>query len=337
MALKIGGLTIPEILKKTLNENPHYLSEHNKSLDLIHKYAGGIWQTENKIYCGKTSSNIPFEKEQDVSEKISKLLHINLKIVSILSLSEYKNNQEIDANHNILIYELIPYEILNPLVNKEIYFDEEEYRWFKNKFIYTPYLNVRNNIENNIAYPPIGFIHKFIYAMTTNEDDFNYIINWLAFFFQNLKRLNRTIALIGKKEVSQNIFYEEIILPIFGKEFCLNINANVLKETNYDTNIASEKIFCNIHSLSHFSAKSQKTKCFINDIIYQKQTLFIFTNANNPILKEIKQQCLLIEINPLNKIIEKMDCSNDKEIYKEIEKDLLNFSKFLARIECNKH
>ncbi|MFA9240308.1 MAG: hypothetical protein ACEQSQ_10540, partial [Candidatus Paceibacteria bacterium] len=162
----------------------------------------------------------------------------------------------------------------------------------KNKFVYTQFLNIRNEIKSDFDFSSISFINKFIHAMTTNENDYTYIINWLAFFFQTLKNSTNTIALIGKKEVSQKIFYEEIILPIFGKEFCLDINSSVLKEANYDIDIASEKIFCNVQSLSHFSAKSQKTKCFINDIINQKQTLFVFTNTNNPILNKIKQQCL---------------------------------------------
>ncbi len=333
MAVGINGQVIEEMLNKFLIENPHYLLKHHESLKLINTSFFNIWQIRDTIYYRTRDCNITSGNIEEISKIINEDLNINLKILNLINLTEYPEFQEPDKYDNLLICEFIPYEIFNPLSNQEIYFDEKN-RCIKNKFVYTQFLNIRNEIKSDFDFSSISFINKFIDAMTTNENDYTYIINWLAFFFQTLKNSTNTIALIGKKEVSQKIFYEEIILPIFGKEFCLDINSSVLKEANYDIDIASEKIFCNVQSLSYFTAKSQKTKDFIENIITQKnfhrQTLLTFSNANNPILKDIKQYCSLIEINPLNKVIENMGCSNEKDIYKGIGNDLFIFSRFLA-------
>lgn len=335
MAVWLNGKTMEERLSEFLKENPYYLWKHEKSMNLILSSLI-IWQNADIIYSRNRVGNTTSGSKQNISKIISGYLHINLKIVSSLDSMVQSELKELENYDYLIIREFIPYEIFNPLVNQEMYLDKEKNKWFKNKFVYTPFLNIRNYIRDGIiSSSPSYFINKFIYAMTTNEKDYTYIINWLAFFFQTLKNPVNTIALIGKKEVSQKIFYEEIILPIFGKEFCLNINSSVLKEANYDIDIASEKIFCNIQSLSHLSAKSQKTKDFIEDIITQKnfhrQTLLSFTNDNSPILKDIKKICSIIEINPLKKVIKNMGISSEKDLYKEIEKDLFNFSTFLAK------
>jgi len=69
------------------------------------------------------------------------------------------------------------------------------------------------------------------------------------------------------KNASENIFWEEVVIPIFSKDFCLTINSSALKKEEYSKSFATDKIFYSINSLNYFSAKSKKTKEFINKLV----------------------------------------------------------------------
>jgi phenylalanyl-tRNA synthetase alpha subunit len=155
-------------------------------------------------------------------------------------------------------------------------------------------------------------------------------MNWLVKFFQNLKS-SSSLVLVGDRSVSDNIFWEEILVPIFGKEFCLNINSSVLKKEKYSKAFVSDKIFYNVNSLNYFSAKSKKTKEFISELTTNEksQTLFNFTTENRPVLQSLGDY-KTIKIKSLKNIVKDMGYSSEKKIYKEIDKDLMNFSKILA-------
>lgn len=328
MALQVYGNTIDNHLSTLLKNNPSYLIEYNSVLSIINTARCNLWQDKSNIYYKSRGRNIASGNSNSIVNIINKDLNINISIVSIINLVEDgKHLDEIEKS--VLIRELIPYAHFNPLRSEELYFDKKLNKYYKNKFYYTEYLKVREEPKDSFVSLSKSIIYTIIYNMVTNKDDFKYVMNWLAKFFQDLRSLD-SLVLIGEKKVSENIFWEEIILPIFGKDFCQTVNSSVLKKEKYSKYFVSDKIFYNVNSLNHFSAKSRKTKEFINDltISVDSQTLFSFTNENNPVLEELRNY-KTVKIKSLKNIVKDMGYSSEKEVYKEIEKDLMNFSKIL--------
>jgi len=326
MALSIAGQTVIDILKNNL----HYCQEHQKTLFIFNSTAScNVWQDAVTFYYKSIGRNIASGTSSDIQNIINQDLGLNLSIISAWGLVD----KNINVNGEILIDELIPYEIFNPQISDLLYFNNKDYRYYKNKFYYTEYLKLREEPKGSFVSLPRSFIYTFIFNMVTSEDDFKYLMEWLSSFFQNLKS-SSSLVLVCEKSVSENIFWEEIIIPIFGKEFCLAITASILKKEEYSRDFANDKTFYNINSLNYFSAKSKKTKDFINQLSTNEnsQTLFNFSNENNPILEELTNY-KTIKTKPLKSIVKDMGCSNEKEIYKEIEKDLMNFSKILSNSE----
>jgi len=344
---------------KCYNES-YLLSLIKNHIEIMSNINHHLWKDDNNNFYYKTfNADIISGTKEYISNIISQDIQKNILIINNID-SINNSNQQINT-YTYLLVNLIPYHIFNPFVNLEAYCDLRLNKHFVNIFRYSDYLKPRLSHKEHLNYMKTNssenysnsFIKKFIFHLVTNKDDYNTIINWLSGFFKTLIKSDIAINLVGDKEASQEIFIDEIIKPIFGTDFCTTITAKMIKEQS-NGQIIKDKIFYHIGTLPYFTARSKKTKQLLSDIVTKNtipqeittdtkqnnvhifgQTLITSNKANTKLIEKIKNNCKIIEINDLATIIEKLGCTK-AYFYRELEKDLFNFSSFLLKFKLDK-
>lgn len=325
------------------DSNRYYVMNHLKTIQAINSSNEiNLWRNKKKgiLYYKSKRNKIVKENKDEIVKSIYNDYGIK---VSFLNEDDTKC-VEIDLSHesfnNYIVIDYLPIELFYPFSSSNSYIQAGKEVVFKNKFIYTDYLKLRES-RNYKDIKENSFIRDLIAEMTTNEKDFKYIMCWLSKFFQTLRKSNEPIVLVGDFESSKTILFEEIIKPIFGEEFCCTINSQVLKEQTIDY-ILEDKIFYLIDSLPYFTAKTKKVKDFIfattddntsvlstNQDVYGETIFTIKENLNDELKDSFHNKYKMIHINSSTKIYNNLGCKGSK-FYDNIRNDLRNFSLILA-------
>lgn len=198
-------------------------------------------------------------------------------------------------------------------------------------------------------------IKDFIYYLSKDDYQYNYIMNWLAYFFQTLNKSARAIVLIGDNKTTE-ILINKIIKPIFAykKEYFGVINADTFKKAN-DT-IIKDKIFYYIDTdkLSSENIKNTQLSNLLLELIKPNSLDFVQAIENNetyihgetivtssdespyPFLKNSYSRCSVFNVVHINTILKEMNLEL-LELVESIENDLDNFSNILAQYQTDNY
>jgi len=333
----------------------------NNHIEIINSLNHYLWKDDNNnLYYKKFNGKKVSGTKEQISDIISEDIKRDILIVDdIYSSRNLTNKTGIYGNtYQYILINLIPYKVFNPFTNLQTYYDISLQKYFTNLFRYSDYLeprlsykehytHINANLQNNYSE---SFINKFIFNLVTNEDDYNTIINWLSGFFKTLVKSDTALVLVGDKEVSQEIFLDQIIKPIFGHDFCTTITAKMIKEQSIHQ-IIEDNIFYHIDTLPNFTAISKQTQKLLNEIVTKNiatredidqsdthifgQTLITSINLNHHLIESIKDNCKVVKINDFKTIIEELGCTK-ASFYREVEKDLRTFSSFLLNFQLDK-
>jgi hypothetical protein len=199
-----------------------------------------------------------------------------------------------------------------------------------------------------------SIIQDFISYLSKDEYQFNYIMNWLANFFQTLNKSSRAIILIGDSKTT-DILINSIIKPIFAykKEYFSVVNTETLKKSN-DT-IIKDKIFYHIDTdnLSQENIRDTKLSNVLLELIKPNSLNFeqaiennemyihgetIVTSSNEspyPFLKDSYSRCSVFNVTHIDTILNKLDVDM-LELEEYIQDDLDNFSNILAQYQTRR-
>lgn len=245
-------------------------------------------------------------------------------------------------------------EVFDLSRNEEIFQSKTDLLFKRNIFVPTKFLakrkeyNYGNILETNERNTKDSFIKKFIYQMV-NEDieKADYIINWLAYYFQNLKKTETALVLLGDSEVTEKLFWNLIIKRIFGNRYCSAINDNEYK-TVLLQDIAKHKLFFNIADIKNAGTKfyDDTLALLVKDLLIQQSVEY--TNANGeeervlihgqllitatnpaPYLKKSLSKCTVIQTVKIDKIMDSLELEDETELEDKILKDLEQFSDLL--------
>lgn len=284
---------------------------------------------------------------------VTKILIFANQIASIDGeVFDLSRNEEIFQSKTDLLFKrniFVPTEFLEKRKeynNKEMDFNESNYR------LSSIYEN-ENPPKKNVQITE-SFIKKFIYQMV-NEDaeKSDYIINWLAYYFQNLKKTGTALVLLGDSDVSEKLFWNLIIKRIFGNRYCSAINDNEYK-TVLLQDIAKHKLFFNIADIKNAGTKFyddtlallvkdlliQQSVEYTNDkgeeekVIIHGQLLITATNPA-PYLKKSLSKCTVIQTVNIDKIMDSLELEDEIELEDKILKDLDTFSNLLNNYSVN--
>ena len=218
-------------------------------------------------------------------------------------------------------------------------------------FPQTPQVQLQNLKQQlEIKY---SIIKDFIYHLSKNEYQFNYIMNWLAHFFQTLNKSGRAIVFIGDNETT-DILINKIIRPIFAykKEYFVVIDNDALKKPT-DT-IIKDRIFHHIDTdnLAPENIKSSQLSKLLKELIKSNSSSFIqakeqdetyiygetiVTSSNEspyPFLKNSYSRCSVFNVAHIDTILKKINIDL-LELEELIQNDLDNFSSILTQYQTN--
>lgn len=190
-------------------------------------------------------------------------------------------------------------------------------------------------------------IEDFIKFLLQNEDQYKYIMDFLAYTFQTLNKSNIALVLIGDKDAT-DILINKIIKPILAaKEECfVTINDSVLKKSN--DIILKDKIFYHIDELSPENTKDKRTSKLIREMLksnnltsenaIENNQLYIYgqliitcsKDTPYPFLRESYNNCTIFKVKHLDTVLSKLNLL-PLDFEEMISSDLDNFSKILAQ------
>jgi len=88
----------------------------------------------------------------------------------------------------------------------------------------------------------------------------------LAYFFQGLKKSQVALVLRGNQGAGKGILFNEVIQPLFGKDYCTTVNDKSLR-SSYLGGIVENVIFFNLDEISHQKAESADIKNFLKALV----------------------------------------------------------------------
>lgn len=176
-------------------------------------------------------------------------------------------------NHSNIVLKISPEDL--KLVTEDIFdpFSKEEFieigngTYHLNRFKPSVYMllgyelkqKLIFNLENSVIYRLI--LHLVNYDIKRA----NWIINWLAYFFQELKKSQVALVLLGVQGAGKGIFFNEVIKPFFGEDFVKTINDKSLN-TNYKGSLVENTLFFNLDEISAKNSSSS-VKNFLKALV----------------------------------------------------------------------
>lgn len=247
------------------------LISSNLAINSIHEMGGYIgFNSKSKIVLRFSKNGKLKELSYKQAEKL-----INIKVGFDVRITENRRDKITDFILNedgtmeplikvspveISIYDLIILEgkKFRPFIIKEFY--EEEGEWFKNIFVPTKYMKLEAGEYNE----PIAIFSLIYNLVDYDEFRFRYVMNWLASFFQTLKKSQVALVLLGKQGAGKGILFNQILAQLFGMEYCTEINDSTLG-SRYRAETIANRLFYNIDE--SINIKSSVIKNFIKALI----------------------------------------------------------------------
>ena len=322
-----------------------FRSTHNEKVDDYDK------KTMTKILNAAMQKNLPKYHIYD-TDFLNQVIEVVL-IETIDDIAKHKLQKEHETSQvvKILLFtKAIPTvngDVFDLAFTEEIFQSDTDLLFKKNRFVPNKYLEKRYQILQStlIDLEEQTFTEKFIYQLVKeNKELFDYIINWLAYYFQNLQKTKTALVLLGDQEVTQDIFWNAIIKEIFGQQYCTTINDEEYENTTLVSNIAKDRLFFHIGDIDNADTKfDDKTLALIIKDLLIKPSLTTNTNEEIPIhgqilitaknpapyLKKVLSKCTVIDTSDMNEILEKLDIEDEGDLEGRIETDLKSFTDML--------
>lgn len=350
------------------------------ALHIIERDGGLLFfDTRNKKYYFRSDAEnniVPYDKK-DILVILNRAMQKNLPkyhiynkdslyhsievalIENLNDVPKEKLKNEMDTSHvtKILIFAnqipSIDGEVFDLSRNEEIFQSKTDLLFKRNIFVPTEFLakrkeyNYDNTSEKDIQIID-SFIKKFIYQMVNEDTEKSeYIINWLAYYFQNLKKTGTALVLICESDVTEKLFWNLIIKRMLGNKYCSSINDNEYKTALLE-DIAKYKLFFNISDIKNAGTKfdDDTLALLIKDLLIQQSVEYtndkdeeerveihgqLLITATNPApyLKKSLSKCTVIQTVNIDKIMESLNLEDETELEDKILKDLDTFSDLL--------
>jgi hypothetical protein len=189
--------------------------------------------------------------------------------------------------------------------------------------------------------PARSIIIQYLYHISGyDKRKFDFLFNWIASFFKNLSnRSNVILILYGDKYSGKEILFNDILKPLFGMDYCLQITDNTLLNDKYSRSMLQEKLFYHLCNISKATDNDKVTNKILERVLPMQQPFaqYLIT-TENPELLYFNQNNNDYTVFHINKKLEDMyipewyqgsDTITKSELQKAIKNDLENFAKIL--------
>jgi len=240
---------------------------NNDALEMIDANGGAIALDQTGALLYRLSKDEPFIPSKDykaVSEVFTNFID---KKVELINLKRKRKDELEDDSPYVPAQDLklvveTKFELHTPME----FIEAQNGLYYLNKYIPSPYME----LEYNPNYPYQNHIHA-IFALIEhlsnyNNQRFQWIINWLAYFIQGLKKSPVALVLKGDQGAGKNIFFNEIIKPIIGEAYTKTINDKTLN-SQYLGGLIEDVLFFNLDEISAKKTKSTTVKNFLKALV----------------------------------------------------------------------
>lgn len=320
---------------------------NNQLLNEIEKKGGSLWLNVNGELVYSLSKDAPTTISKSVKQ--ANLVFSNYLNKDVMLLKESDDNTSSISVKDLI---MVQSEEFNPNVLKEFF--KRNNLHYRNLFKPSKYLLINKQESENTNKANFTIYKLLNHLVDYNNERLIYLINWLAYFFQGLKKSQAALVLRGDQGAGKGILFNEILTPLFGEDYCTTINDKSLRSA-YLGGIVENKIFFNLDEVSQQKAQSTSIKNFLKALVTNKsitaEKKFVTTQNET----KIYGQVLITSNEPYVLDIEDSDRrytvfttggnllhsnylgygSYDK-LSNKIEQELMQFSSYLKSLKVNK-
>src|SRR5574344_579929 len=201
-----------------------------------------------------------------------------------IDLSSYYNKKNKEDNEEKLKIspedlKLVTEEIFDPF-SKEEFIEQYNGTYKLNNFKPSVYMlldyELKKELKFHLENSAIGKL--ILHLVNYDRQRLYWVINWLAYFFQGLKKSQVALVLLGVQGAGKGILFNEVIKPLFGEDFVKTINDKSLN-TNYKGSLVENTLFFNLDEISAKNSSSASIKNFLKALV---------TNASISVEKKFK-------------------------------------------------
>lgn len=261
--------------KKKLKKDSSWLKDENHSvLKKLKEKGGSIFLMSDGKICYRLSSNDQYKFIKDfkgLEIVLSNFLGIDVDLSAFIK-SRSKKEKLVDEFENE--FKIRPEDLImvsgktfEPN-NKEEFIEQENGTYLRNEFKLSKYLQMKGDEIDSVKFR-FEKSKTFYFLLHLLNHDYQrvlWVINWLAYFFQELKKSQVALVLIGIQGTGKNIFFNQIIRPLFGEDYTKAINDKSLN-TKYKGSLIENVIFLNLDEISANTSLSDSQKNFIKALI----------------------------------------------------------------------
>src|SRR5574344_10754 len=178
-----------------------------------------------------------------------------------IDLSSYYNKKNKEDNEEKLKIspedlKLVTEEIFDPF-SKEEFIEQYNGTYKLNNFKPSVYMlldyELKKELKFHLENSAIGKL--ILHLVNYDRQRLYWVINWLAYFFQGLKKSQVALVLLGEQGAGKGILFNEVIKPLFGENFVKTINDKSLN-TNYKGSLVEKTLFLNLDEISAKNSSS---------------------------------------------------------------------------------
>jgi len=223
----------------------------NRTLKAIHSKGGAVWiSPSGELYFRRRPGE---DAEKVVNQKAITVLANFLDKPAILLFrgtgsGENYIEPDIAANDVLMIGERF-----TPFTLSEFY--EDDGAIYRTAFEPSRFLKMQAGVYRE----PVTITKLLRHLSNYNDEYFKWFINWLAGFFQTLRKSQVSLVLRGSQGAGKGILMDHIISPLLGKEYVVIVDDGRL-ETNFKGSWITNSLFYNLNEVSHDDRKDRNQK-----------------------------------------------------------------------------
>lgn len=161
---------------------------------------------------------------------------------------------------------LVTEDIFDPF-SKEEFIEQDNGTYKLNNFKPSVYMlldyELKKELKFHLENSAIGKL--ILHLVNYDRQRLYWVINWLAYFFQGLKKSQVALVVLGVQGAGKGIFFNEVIKLLFGEDFVKTINDKSLN-TNYKGSLVENTLFFNLDEISAKSSSSS-VKNFLKALV----------------------------------------------------------------------
>ena len=308
---------------------------NNITISKINAGNGAIWLNCKGEICYRFNKDgtITTQPHNKANIVFTNYLDKNIKLIN----GTQEHPADIKANDLMMV----DCDTFNPHKLEEFF--QENNLYYRNVFKPTKFMQLKMDEYKN----PDLILSLMKHLVNGNEEYCKYFVNWLAYFYQGLKKSQVSIVLRGNQGAGKGILFDEVIKKIFGEDYCIQVNDKAL-ETNFLGGIVENRLFFNLDEISHNKAGNKNVKNFLkalvtNDTItaekkninLDKETKLygqILITSNEPYIIEVETSDRRFSIFTTGDNLKKcnyLGCGNYENFSSKIERELKDFCLYL--------